>query len=174
MQNNEKNTSSKILNSKSREELEESVDVDIVFALLSGRVTSAMNRKLSQELSKEHIAVSAAQSSVLFALWHGDGVTQKQLSDTTYKDKPSITRLLDNMEKEDLVKRQQDPIDRRINKIYLTEKAKKISEKVFRAAVRTVSDACMELKENDVVTVQRLLKTVFRNLENSCADEDED
>jgi DNA-binding MarR family transcriptional regulator len=51
------------------------------------------------------------------------GLSQQQLCDATFRDKPSITRLVDNLEKLQLVKRVASKDDRRINMIYLTKQA---------------------------------------------------
>lgn len=58
-----------------------------------------------------------------------DGVTQQELCNATFKDKPSMTRLIDNMEKQHLVIRVPDKKDRRTNKIHLTENGKNWKKK---------------------------------------------
>lgn len=50
-----------------------------------------------------------------------DGVTQQELCNATFKDKPSMTRLIDNMERQHLVVRISDKKDRRTNLIHLTK-----------------------------------------------------
>jgi predicted transcriptional regulator len=42
---------------------------------------------------------------VLYHLWKEDGRSQQDLCNATFRDKPSITRLVDNLEKLALVKR---------------------------------------------------------------------
>lgn len=148
-------------------ELEKNLDPEIALALMSGRITNSINRRLTQELKNEGLDLTAAQTSILYALWHGDGVTQKKLADWTYKDKPSITRLLDGMEKDGMIERKQDANDRRTNKIFLTEKSKQVSKAVLQATVKALSDGCKGLTKDEFISFQKVLKLVFFNLEEA-------
>ena len=159
----------KPLNINSREDLENNYEVEIMLALMSGRLTNAVNRKLSREFHKSGLQLSASQSSILFALWRENGMSQKQLSDFTFKDKPNITRLLDKMEEDGLVERKKCRDDRRTNKIYLTDKAKNLSEPVFDATIKAVKDAFAGLSEDQASSVLKMVKLIFNNLE---ADDD--
>lgn len=150
---------------KLEENISDLIDVKIVLALMSGKMTSAINRKFSKELHQANLEVSPAQTTVLFALWYQDGVTQKTVADETYKDKPSITRLLDNMEKNGLIERRRDAEDRRINKIFLSQKGQDMEGPVIEAAKVALSQGFKGLTEQEAKDVQRLLKKVFENLE---------
>lgn len=152
--------------------IEQKIDVEIVYALLSGKVTNAINRTLSRKLKEASIDISPAQVSILYTLWRTDGITQKQLSDATAKDKPSITRLLDNMDKLQLIKRQQDKKDRRMNKIFLTAKAQTIREKVSEATVNALQEAFNGLSGDEMSEVQRMMKIIFNNLGGANAEEE--
>jgi DNA-binding MarR family transcriptional regulator len=90
--------------------------------------TTALNlsRKLNRHLKKNGFNISHEQTILLQKLWEEDGQHQKALSICTDKDKYCITRLLDNMEKNDLVVRIPDENDRRTKRIYLTHKGKSL------------------------------------------------
>jgi DNA-binding MarR family transcriptional regulator len=72
-------------------------------------------------LQVEGIDITTEQWSVLACLWEKDKVTQQALCTLTAKDKPSMTRLIDKLEKRNLVTRVSDNNDRRINLIHLTD-----------------------------------------------------
>ncbi|MEJ7674181.1 MAG: MarR family transcriptional regulator [Chitinophagaceae bacterium] len=74
-------------------------------------------------LKRSGLDITIEQWSVLYHLWKEDGQSQQQLCDATFRDKPGITRLVDNLEKLKLVKRVPSKDDRRINLIYLTKEA---------------------------------------------------
>ena len=93
--------------------------MEIVYALLSGKVTNAINATLRKKLLDAGIDLTPAQVAVLYTLWHKDGVTQKVIAEQTAKDKPSITRILDLMEKGGLITRKVGKEDRRSNIIKL-------------------------------------------------------
>ena len=112
------------------------IDTQALFALLSGKISTAINRKLYRNFRKMNIDITPEQWTVLYYLWSKDGVTQQELCNTTFKDKPSMTRLIDNLEKQGLVTRSSDARDRRINIIRLTEKGSGLEEVTQALVVR--------------------------------------
>ena len=102
------------------------LDIEMVFALMNGKLSAAINRKLYRSFRKMSIDITPEQWTVLFYLWSRDGVTQQELCNVTFKDKPSMTRLIDNLEKQQLVVRSPGVRDRRINLIHLTEKGREL------------------------------------------------
>ena len=99
-------------------------DIRLIFAILNGKVSAAINRKLSRNFRQNGLEITPEQWTVLIFLWEKDGVTQQELCNATFKDKPSMTRLIDNMERQHLVVRISDKKDRRTNLIHLTKDGK--------------------------------------------------
>ena len=81
------------------------LNIEMVFALMSGKLSAAINRKLYRSFRKLSIDITPEQWTVLYYLWSRDGVTQQELCNVTFKDKPSMTRLIDKLEKQQLVVR---------------------------------------------------------------------
>jgi DNA-binding MarR family transcriptional regulator len=54
---------------------------------------------LQKNFKQANLDITIEQWSVLYHLWKEDGMSQQQLCDATFRDKPSITRLVDNLEK---------------------------------------------------------------------------
>jgi DNA-binding MarR family transcriptional regulator len=59
-------------------------------------------------------------------LWNQGEMTQQQLADQLQKDKNSVTKLVDAIEKKGFVIRRQNMHDRRSNTLILTEKANQL------------------------------------------------
>ena len=74
-----------------------SFDLRLIFAILNGKVSAAINRKLSNNFKHYGVNITPEQWTVLIYLWEKDGVTQQELCNATFKDKPSMTRLIDSM-----------------------------------------------------------------------------
>ena len=91
------------------------------------------------------------------------GVTQQELCNATYKDKPSMTRLIDNMERMHLVVRISDKSDRRINLIHLTKTGKELEEKARYVANRTLKEALYGLTTEELRISQNVLRKIFTN-----------
>ncbi len=141
------------------------VQDDEVFTILTGKISSAINRTFLRAFSGEGIDITTEQWSVLACLWKKDKVTQQTLCDLTSKDKPSITRLIDNLEKRKLVTRVSDHSDRRINLIHLTDLGAtlelKATEIVQRIAARTLNN----ITDEELNISRNVLKKIIANLE---------
>ena len=138
-------------------------DIQLIFAILNGKVSAAINRKLSRNFRLNDMEITPEQWTVLLYLWEKDGVTQQELCNATFKDKPSMTRLIDNMEKLHLVIRVSDKKDRRTNKIHLTETGKKLEEKARFIANKTLKEALQGLTLEELRISQEVLRKIFNN-----------
>ena len=69
----------------------------------------------------------------LVYLFNCDGNSQQEIAEKTYRDKVSITKIIDNLEKHELVFRVVDENDRRVKRIFLTKKGKALSSKIKSA-----------------------------------------
>ena len=138
-------------------------DIQLIFAILNGKVSAAINRKLSRNFRLNDMEITPEQWTVLLYLWEKDGVTQQELCNATFKDKPSMTRLIDNMERQHLVIRVPDKKDRRTNKIHLTENGKKLEEKPRFIANKTLTEALHRLTLEELRISQEVLRKIFTN-----------
>ena len=87
------------------------------------------------------------------------------MADRTYKDKPGITRLIDNLEKENLVERRPDAKDRRLNLIFLTTKGKTIEKEVMSIVNQTITDAVKGIDPENLKIVKDTFLQIYNNLE---------
>jgi DNA-binding MarR family transcriptional regulator len=138
-------------------------DIQLIFAILNGKVSAAINRKLSRNFRQNNLEISPEQWTVLIFLWEKDGVTQQELCNATFKDKPSMTRLIDNMEKQHLVVRISDKKDRRTNLIHLTKTGREIEEKTRLVAALTLKEALYGIQLKDLEISQEVLRAIFHN-----------
>lgn len=138
-------------------------DIRLIFAILNGRVSAAINRKLSRNFRQYNVDITPEQWTVLLYLWEKDGVTQQELCNATFKDKPSMTRLIDNMEKVNLVVRIASKTDRRTNLIHLTKTGKDLEEKLRYIANKTLKEALRGLSVEELSVSQEVLRKVFSN-----------
>ena len=140
-----------------------SFDIRLIFAIMNGRVSAAINRKLVLNFKQNSIDLTPEQWTVLIYLWKKDGVTQQELCNATYKDKPSMTRLIDNMERMNLVVRISSKEDRRINLIHLTQHGRRMGEKSRYITNKTLKEALRGLTVEELRISQDVLRKVFEN-----------
>lgn len=74
--------------------------------------------------------VSIPQSFILLCLQEKNGITLKEIGNRTLIDSSSMTVLVDKLEKDELVKRQLDPNDRRAIRVFITDKGSQIAAEI--------------------------------------------
>lgn len=135
-----------------------------LYSFITGKASTAIARRLQKNFKQAGIEITIEQWSVLYHLWKEDGQSQQQLCDATFRDKPSITRLVDNLERLKLVKRVASKDDRRINMIYLTPEAQALQEKTMEVANTTLNEALAGVTNGQVEIAKEVLQIVYENL----------
>lgn len=82
--------------------------------------------EMNPDLIKNFPKLTPVQTLVLRNIADYDGISQSKLAVISGKDNPGMTRILDNLEKQGLVKRKRDFRDRRVVRIHLDSRAKKM------------------------------------------------
>src|SRR4051812_23936194 len=104
-------------------------------ALEFGRSVTEMRNYVRQHLQLKirdnELDISFELLEVLAFLWRKDGINQQELADMAVKDKSSMTYIIDNLAKRDLVLGIEDQDDRRNKRIFLTEKGKLLQKKIY-------------------------------------------
>ena len=135
-----------------------------LYSFITGKASTAIARRLQKNFKQAGIEITIEQWSVLYHLWKEDGQSQQQLCDATFRDKPSITRLVDNLEKLGLVNRTANKNDRRINKICLTPEAEKLQIQTMEVANQTLNEALQGVTNGQVEIAKEVLQKVYENL----------
>lgn len=135
-----------------------------LYSFITGKASTAIARRLQKNFKQSAIEITIEQWSVLYHLWKEDGLSQQQLCADTFRDKPSITRLVDNLEKSKLVKRVPSKEDRRINLIYLTKEAQNLQDKTMAVANQTLNEALSGVENKGIEIAKKVLQKVYDNL----------
>jgi len=135
-----------------------------LYSFITGKASTAIARRLQKKFNEAGLNITIEQWSVLYHLWKQEGISQQELCNATYRDKPSITRLVDNLEKLNLVKRVASENDRRINMIYLTKQALKLQEQTMQLADETLNEALETVPPERIDVCKEVLQIVYDNL----------
>ena len=135
-----------------------------LYSFITGKASTAIARRLQKNFKQNGLDITIEQWSVLYHLWKQDGVNQQELCNATFRDKPSITRLVDNLEKLKLVKRVASKEDRRRNLIYLTDMARKLQDQSMDLANQTLNEALEGVPAADIELCKQVLQKVYDNL----------
>jgi len=135
-----------------------------LYSFITGKASTAIARRLQRKINQAGLNITIEQWSVLYHLWKNEGQSQQQLCNATFRDKPSITRLVDNLEKLNLVKRVASDTDRRINLIYLTKQGQKLEEQTMQLADETLNEALEKVPPSKIDVCKEVLQIVYDNL----------
>lgn len=135
-----------------------------LYSFVTGVASTAIARRLQKKFNNAGLNLTIEQWSVLYHLWKKDGISQQDLCNASFRDKPSITRLVDNLEKANLVKRVAAEKDRRINLVYLTKQGQQLEERTMQLADETLNEALKSVPADKVELCKQVLHVVYDNL----------
>jgi DNA-binding MarR family transcriptional regulator len=135
-----------------------------LYSFITGKASTAIARRLQKKFNSAGLNITIEQWSVLYHLWKEDGKSQQELCNHTFRDKPSITRLVDNLEKLNLVRRVASKDDRRINRICLTAEALALQEQTMAMAEETLNEALQLVPADQIEVCKAVLQVVYDNL----------
>lgn len=87
------------------------------------RVHTRWERRLAEVLA-DH-GMTLPQFDVLATLWHCEGITQQELAGRLLVSKGNVVGLIDRLCAAGLIERRADPVDRRANRLHLTDAGRK-------------------------------------------------
>jgi DNA-binding MarR family transcriptional regulator len=121
-----------------------------------------MKRALFLRLAE--VGVTPTQWTVLMCLWEQDGLSFTELGNRLCFDHPTITGVVDRMEREKLVKRRRDHIDRRVVKVSLTQKGKDLKSVIVGAGEEVDKMTISELSTEQLGFLKQWIKTSQKKL----------
>ncbi|GAA4721904.1 MarR family winged helix-turn-helix transcriptional regulator [Brevibacillus fulvus] len=133
-----------------------------------GFMLSTTGRKISQYLTVrfQPFDVTSEQFTVLNRLAEQDGISQKELSVRAEKDPTNVTRILDQLERKGLVRREMNPGDRRSFLTYITEAGRSLNEKLTPIETEVIEKVLKDLSEAEIEKFQIILSQINHNIEN--------
>jgi MarR family transcriptional regulator for hemolysin len=110
------------------------------------------------------LGLSRATWMVLAFVRKLDGPNQTELADQLGLEGPSVVRLIDRLEREQLVERR-GAQDRRVKTLHLTPKGEELSAEIWRVAGRLRSELLRDIPLDEVERSMALLSQLHRRLE---------
>lgn len=101
------------------------------FAFKLARVFLGMRRLLRQNFLRHGHDITPEQWGLLNQLYLTGGMSQSQLAEMVFKDKPTVTRILTKLENRNLVVRGRDTVDRRRHRVYLTDQGRELRAALY-------------------------------------------
>lgn len=136
--------------------------LDHSLGFLLNRAARSMRRALDAKLVEHNL--TATQYIVLAKLWEGDGISLSELGDRLDFDNPTLTGVIDRMERDGLVRRQRDADDRRVIQVHVTSKGQELRGAIGRIAGRIDDDAWAAFSEAEQKRFLSYLQLVWERL----------
>ena len=138
---------------------EESLDRN--FGLILHDVARLLRTNFDRRVRE--LGLTRSQWWVLTHLYREDGLSQTELADLMEIEKPSLGRLLDRLEAKNWIRRDSDPKDRRINRVYLTVDVKPMVREMRQHAFDVRAQAMAGLTDEQH---ERFVDTLLQLKEN--------
>ncbi len=112
------------------------------------------------------LGLSQAKWTVLLVLArHGDGLTQKQLSERLSVEGPSLVGTLDRLEADGWVGRRVSEFDRRAKTVHRTDKAVELTREIEQVAARLRSELFAGIPTGEIEQTMTLLTRLKQRIE---------
>ena len=128
-------------------------------------LNSRIKKCFIDKLQENGINITPEQYLVLDILWEKQSLSQQNIADIIQKDKNSVTKIIDSLEKKNLVRRVMDKNDRRINKIELTDEALALEKITTEVAINFMNDVVNNIDTKDLDTFVNVMRQLKNNLE---------
>lgn len=128
------------------------------------RASLAMRLHVNRLLKESGMEdVSMGFIGVLLALYQADGQTITELGENVSLEKSTMTGLLDRMARSDLIRREPDDADRRVLRIWLTERGRKARAGVARVLSRSYDELTGGVGDKEIERLERILAHIIEN-----------
>jgi DNA-binding MarR family transcriptional regulator len=134
------------------------------FATLLNKTTRALSTRLQHSFTCAGLDVTSEQWMILLLLWQEDGRSPWQIAEIIGKDKAAVTRLIDGLERRNLVVRVSDTTDLRQKHVRLTPQGKAMESKLIPLGIANMAKAQAGLSIEEIESCKAVLKKLYTNL----------
>jgi DNA-binding MarR family transcriptional regulator len=138
--------------------------VDNAIGFWIHRVYQASRNEMFRAFREQGEEVTPEQWAMLIRLWEADGPTQGELSEATFRDAPTTSRILSGMEARGFLERRPDRDDGRVRRVHLTPAGRALKRKLVPVVQRIVEQMVEGVEERDLLVTRRSLQRMFANL----------
>lgn len=142
-----------------------SYSLDEAIGFVAERTVRALRRALKNAFRAHGLDITPYQFIVLYRLWEEEGISQVDLARRTVVDMPTLTRMLDVLERRELLYRSKDTDDRRRSRLFLTAAGRNLQGSLPRVAAEHLARATEGIPRAELEKALETLHRVRRNLE---------
>lgn len=131
---------------------------------ITQQISKALGKRFEEKNKKAGFLIKAEHWTVISMLHFRGTSSQKEISNTLFMDKVSVTRIAEYLEKSGFLMRENSSEDKRVNLVSLTDKGERLYDQLEKIAEATISGALKGFTETEQNQVFILLEKIRRNL----------
>lgn len=118
-------------------------------------------------LRQSNVGLTPEQFLLIDLLWNQGPMSQQQMADTMHKDKNSVTKLVDALEKKGMVVRSRSDSDRRSNTLVLTEKGQEMKCNAKETGISILDKMLEGISEEELKSFLSTLNKMSANMDQA-------
>ena len=130
-----------------------------------GRTSKMIDNYVQELFCEKDICLTKIQWVFLKKVQEQNGVPQQELAFLTGRDKTSLTRLVNTMEKKNLVARIPSKFDKRINNIHITKKGALLYNETLPIIEKFVAGLQENISSEEITQTIKVIKKIQENLQ---------
>lgn len=134
-----------------------------------GRTMKMIDGYVNARLSEKGVPLTRQQIVLMKTLYNEGPQPQNNLACLTERDKTSLTRLVNGMEKKNLVARITSSEDKRVNLIHLTKNGEKVLNETAPVLLSIAQELQSNIAADDREIVIRALERIQENINKGCS-----
>lgn len=135
------------------------------FGAIIDKTIKQIKANYQKTFKQLNVNITTEQWMVIDCLAEKKVQTQTELAENSFKNKPTVSRILNLLEKKKLVARIPVPEDRRKFHIHLTETGLEVHQKLLPEVELLRRKGWDGLSDEDYVHFKRILNLIFKNFE---------
>lgn len=131
-----------------------------------------MSRKMSSLFAGKlkPYGITPEQWTVVYQVYLQEGINQKELAVRSGKDQPSITRILDVLDKKGFIQRKPDPGDRRAYLIFATPTVQQLMDDTVPLELSLNDELIAGISDEQLQMLDEIIQQINRNIDRIFVD----
>jgi DNA-binding MarR family transcriptional regulator len=134
-----------------------------IFVYLIERTERQMKRYANEALKRAGIEISSEQWVILKRISEQEIINQRELAALTFKDPASVTRTLDILEKDGLIRRMPVENDRRAYNLVLTGAGEALVQQIIPIAEAVRAHGLRNIPDEELRMFKSTLNKIYEN-----------
>ncbi len=143
---------------------EKKLENEITLGMLIGQVHRLSTKRFVKNSHRHGLEISLDQWLVLGPVWKNDGISQKDIAEYCGKDKTSVTKIIDTLEKKNLVVRVTDQLDHRVKRVVLSQKGRELFISALPVMAQTRDELRSGISDKEIEALKSILNKIHKNL----------